>query len=89
MVNSNLTRKLVMQQDGNLVQYDNRGRPVWASNSWDYFKQNELYYCIIQSDGNLVIYNNKHKAKWSSNTWNKMENLFYQLRIKDNGIIAI
>lgn len=88
-MNSTLSRKLIMQPDGNLVLYDNRNRPLWASGSWDYFQSNEFYYCIIQSDGNLVIYNNKHKPKWATDTWNPMDNVQYQLTIKDNGLISI
>ena len=42
-----------MQTDGNLVIYDNRNNPLWASNTNG---ENGNYILILQKDRNLVIY---------------------------------
>ena len=55
--------KLFMQNDGNLVLYDN------ASPKW-YTKTNGHpgAYFILQNDGNAVVYSNKNKPLWATNT---------------------
>ena len=53
---------LVMQADGNLVEYDS-GRPVWASGTSD---ANSTFEA--QADGNFVIYAPGHVARWATNT---------------------
>jgi hypothetical protein len=55
---------LIMQEDGNLVEYG-RGRALWASGT----NGRAVSRVIMQSDGNLVIYGYP-AAQWSSNTWN-------------------
>ncbi len=54
---------LVMQNDGNLVIYENPDapdeEPIWASDDHDsIISQNSLYALRMQDDGNLVIYEN-------------------------------
>ncbi|MQL81564.1 hypothetical protein Taro_014039 [Colocasia esculenta] len=55
---------LIMQEDCNLVLYDN-GRAVWDSGT-----RGRASYCYVsmQSDGNLVIYDNAARPLWASNT---------------------
>jgi hypothetical protein len=53
-----------MQGDGNLVIYDVRGTPLWASNT----NGHAGAYVIAQSDGNLVIYDSANRPLWASNT---------------------
>src|SRR4030042_784156 len=74
--------KLVLQGDGNLVIYNERGLAVWAKGRIkdslpsgekllvDEFirSQNREYTLVLQGDGNLVAYDNQRKALWNSNT---------------------
>jgi hypothetical protein len=55
---------LIMQDDGNLVEYDSAGA-LWASDT-DGVSDD---YVIMQSDGNLVIYAGSGAAVWASGTW--------------------
>jgi len=53
----------IMQDDGNLVLYDQNNQPVWASNT-DGFRGADL---TVQDAGNMVVYL-KGNALWASNT---------------------
>ena len=55
--------RLVMQGDGNLVEYDSAGRALWASNT----SGKSGATVSMQGDGNLVVYYGG-SAVWSSNT---------------------
>ncbi|WP_221348409.1 protein kinase domain-containing protein [Streptomyces beigongshangae] len=55
--------KLVMQEDGNLVSYDENDRPRWATRT-----SGANYRAIFQEDGNLVVHNAEDKPVWASNT---------------------
>jgi len=61
---------LVMQNDGNLVEYKQHRGAVWASNTWrrgaNGGSGNKM---VLQNDGNLVIYDSRNSAIWASNTW--------------------
>lgn len=48
--------------DGNLVLYNNVGRPIWATNRLGGAR------LVLQGDGNLVVYTSAGKALWASNT---------------------
>ncbi|WNI21441.1 hypothetical protein [Streptomyces sp. ITFR-16] len=61
-IEANRTR-LRMQHDGNLVVYDEHGKPRWATMT---FGQN--YQAVFQADGNLVVYNGDGRAVWASKT---------------------
>ncbi|MFF7334893.1 hypothetical protein [Streptomyces sp. NPDC008150] len=55
--------RLVMQSDGNLVIYDENGKPRWASHT---FGSN--YHAVFQGDGNLVVYTSSNSPVWASQT---------------------
>ncbi|MEU6394533.1 protein kinase [Streptomyces sp. NPDC046939] len=55
--------RLVMQKDGNLVSYDEKEQPTWASQT-----SGENYEAVFEQDGNLIVYNAAHESVWSSNT---------------------
>jgi hypothetical protein len=55
--------RLVFQDDGNLVVYDNQNRALWASGT----NGQAASQCIMQTDGNLVIYG-YYNAIWASGT---------------------
>lgn len=61
LTSTNGKYNLIMQEDGNLVLYQNN-QPLWASNT----AGRAVSQCIMQSDGNLVIYGSN--AVWASNT---------------------
>ncbi|WP_052488959.1 hypothetical protein [Streptomyces sp. 150FB] len=56
--------RLTMQGDGNLVVYNEKNNPTWATMT---FGQN--YSAWFQEDGNLVVYTPDHRAVWASNTY--------------------
>ncbi|MEI7031655.1 mannose-binding protein [Streptomyces pratensis] len=55
--------RMTMQQDGNLVVYNERNKPIWAAMT---FGKN--HRAIFQPDGNLVIHNGDDRAIWASKT---------------------
>ncbi|MFJ9623230.1 mannose-binding protein [Streptomyces sp. NPDC101181] len=55
--------RLTMQQDGNLVVYNEHDKPIWAAMT---FGQN--HRAIFQPDGNLVIHNGEDRPIWASKT---------------------
>ncbi|MFD5750497.1 hypothetical protein [Streptomyces sp. NPDC127033] len=54
-------RTLIMQEDGNLVVYDQDRKPRWAAMTGG--KGN---YARFQPDGNLVVYNSGGRPLWAS-----------------------
>ncbi|WP_327250485.1 hypothetical protein [Streptomyces sp. NBC_01244] len=59
--------RLVMQTDGNLVEYKihRYGQSVcWATNTYPYSGN----YAVYQSDGNFVLYTSGGHALWASHT---------------------
>ena len=56
---------LVLQQDGNLVLYQNsRRRPLWATGT----DGTAVERAIMQTDGNFVMYRHNGSPVWASNT---------------------
>ncbi|WP_229821047.1 MULTISPECIES: protein kinase domain-containing protein [Streptomyces] len=55
--------KLIMQEDGNLVAYDEDNQPTWASRTFG-----ENHKAVFQEDGNLVVYTADDKPVWATNT---------------------
>jgi hypothetical protein len=55
-----------MQDDGNLVLYDAKNVPIWASDTWH--KGKAPYHLTLQDDGNLVLYDAENKPTWATNT---------------------
>ncbi|KAF3912472.1 hypothetical protein ABW20_dc0104520 [Dactylellina cionopaga] len=56
-----------MQEDGNLVMYDNsgKGQATWQTNTASPTGDHTVI-CAVQNDGNVVLY--KGTQIWSSNT---------------------
>jgi hypothetical protein len=63
IVSSNGEYQLIMQGDGNLVEYF-QGRALWDSGT----QGHPGAYVIMQGDGNLVVYRPGGVAIWSSHT---------------------
>lgn len=74
--------KLVMQGDGNLVEYIVGGRALWASGT----AGGGATHAVMQSNGNLVLYNAAGAAVWSSNSQGTG---CPQLVIQDDGNVVI
>ncbi|MFD3442282.1 mannose-binding protein [Streptomyces sp. NPDC058685] len=53
--------RMVMQSDGNLVVYNEKGKPIWAAMT---FGAN--HRAVFQQDGNLVIHNADDRPIWAS-----------------------
>lgn len=60
---SRSTTRLVMQTDGNLVQYTGT-KAVWASHT----TRRGATYAAVQTDGNLVVYTAANVPVWASHT---------------------
>jgi uncharacterized protein YkwD len=56
---------LVMQADGNLVEYGN-GHAMWWTGT-----NGPGIYAVLQTDGNLVVYSDSRQPLWSSQTWGR------------------
>jgi hypothetical protein len=56
---------LIMQGDGNLVEYGPGGQAIWNAGTWG----NPGAYAIMQGDGNLVVYSSAGTALWNSGTY--------------------
>jgi len=58
--------KLVMQQDGNAILFDNHNTHIWATNTAG--KGKKPYRLVLQDDGNLVIYSHEGTSTWATKT---------------------
>src|SRR5262249_57785461 len=56
--------QLVMQGDGNLVEYGPGGQVIWHAGT----NGNPGAYATMQGDGNLVVYSPAGTALWNSGT---------------------
>ena len=61
-------KRFVMQTDGNLVMYDERGRALTASNTAIDGALPAGYQVSFQADCNVVIYSDFDRVVWASNT---------------------
>ena len=66
-----------MQGDGNLVEYNGAGVPVWASGTAVSGSR-----AVMQSDGNFVVYNGSNQPLWTSDTGGQPG---AYLRLRDTG----
>ena len=55
---------LKCQNDGNVVLFDGKGTPQWATNSWG--KGSAPYRLILQDDGNVVVKDAEGILVWSA-----------------------
>jgi hypothetical protein len=83
VVSGNGEFRLVLQSDGNLVEYSSESSvPVWASNTYG-----RLSWCLVmQKDGNLVLYDVHGKGVWASDTAGHTGDMMI---IEDDGAITI
>jgi pseudomonalisin len=56
---------LVMQGDGNLVEYRSDGQVMWNTGTYGH----PGAYAVMQSDGNLVVYSSTGQWLWNSYTY--------------------
>lgn len=56
---------LLLQEDGNLVLYDQDRQPVWASGT----DGQQVSDATMQADGNLVLHGPSGDAVWASDTY--------------------
>jgi hypothetical protein len=79
MVSANGWFALVMQTDGNLVEYSGASGAIWNSGTGG----NPGARLVMQYDGNIVIYNSANAAIWSSGTSG-----VNKLQVQDDGNIV-
>jgi Carboxypeptidase regulatory-like domain len=72
--------KLVMQGDGNLVEYEG-STSIWASGT-----SGTGNYAVMQGDGNLVVYSSTNAVKWASGT---SGNAGAFLQLADGGVLSV
>jgi hypothetical protein len=82
IVSPNGQYRLVMQGDGNLVEYNPTWKPVWASGTYG----NPGDHAIMQTDGNFVVYSSTWKPLWASGTYGHPG---AYLMLTDSGTLAI
>jgi hypothetical protein len=73
---------LRMQDDGNLVAYDNQGKGLWSSDTVG----SGAIECVLQSDGNLLLKNRNGRVVWATYT-DGYKNA--KLVIQDDGNLVI
>ncbi|HEX5593817.1 MAG TPA: hypothetical protein VFX35_10765 [Solirubrobacterales bacterium] len=73
--------RLIMQGDGNLVEYVG-ARPLWASDTVGH----PGAWAVMQGDGNLVVYGPDDKALWNSMT---MGNSGARLAMQPDGNLVV
>lgn len=73
--------KLIMQNDGNLVLYDENRQPRWDSGTWN----SPGAFMVFQEDGNLVIYNRDGFAIKQSATFGSG----FNLHVQEDGNVVI
>jgi hypothetical protein len=56
---------LVLQEDGNLVLYDQANQPLWATET----DGQAVARATMQGDGNLVLYSPEGAPVWASDTY--------------------
>jgi len=76
---------LYMQEDGNLVVYEN-GKPLWASGTFG--KGSPPYVLAMQEDGNLVVYGKDVEPVWHLNSAKKGSPP-YVLAMQDDGNLVV
>jgi hypothetical protein len=59
-------KHLILQEDGNLVIYDEQNKPVWTPNTYG----KGVVKAVMQDDGNFVLYTKENKPIWCSKTGN-------------------
>jgi len=79
----NKSDTLLLQTDGNLVEYSASGTALWASNTGG----QTVGYMVMQSDGNMVLYTPNGKAMWASDTGGMGSGL--NLAINPSGVTYI
>ncbi|MCC7009999.1 MAG: hypothetical protein IT184_14425 [Acidobacteria bacterium] len=73
---------LAYQGDGNLVLYDDQGRPIWASHT----DGQSTGVVAMQGDGNLVMYDADGVPRWASDTPGRPGAF---LAVQDDGNVVI
>jgi len=64
LISKNGQYALKMQEDGNLVCYDNQRKALWSSLT----DGSGAIECIMQSDGNLLLKDKNGRVVWATNT---------------------
>src|SRR5262249_39987217 len=74
--------QLIMQGDGNLVDYGPGGQVIWHAGTWGHPGAS----ATMQGDGNLVVYSSAGAALWNSGTYGNPGASF---QLQDNGDAVI
>ena len=83
IVSGDLSFKLVLQSDGNLVQYGKNDTALWATNTQGH---NDIWAVFMQTDGNLVVRDTHCQPLWASRTNGHPGAMFV---VQDDGNLVI
>ncbi|GEM_PF-254391 len=76
---------LLMQGDGNLVQYASSGQALWATGT----SGNSSAHAVLQADGDLVVYGPSGQALWQSGTSGYPGDAGDHLNVGNLGVVAL
>lgn len=65
LISPNGQYTLVLQEDGNLVEYSYGNWATWATETAGL----RIDHATLQLDGNFVLYGQNEQARWASETW--------------------
>jgi len=82
ILTNNAKAYLVLQSDGNLVLYGERGKYLWDSGT----AGQNVYRLVMQGDGNLVLYRANGTAAWHTGTYGRNG---ARLVLQDDGNLVI
>lgn len=76
---------LILQEDGNLVEYYSGSTATWATRT----DRRIIDHATLQTDGNFVLYDDQEEARWASNTvaWGSTWNAAYKMVLANDGYI--
>ena len=83
IVSADMGFKLVLQSDGNLVQYGKNDTALWATNTQGH---NDIWAVFMQTDGNLVVRDTHCQPLWASRTNGHPGAMFV---VQDDGNLVI
>ncbi len=75
---------MVMQTDGNLVEYNSSGSAIWAT---DTAGTGSNDFLAMQSDGNMVVYSASGSPLWQSGTYGIGEGTIYLALQGDSNVV--
>lgn len=87
LTSANGAYRATIQDDGNLVIYDNNNNTVWATFQYSGSGKTDNRL-VMQADGNLVAYSQDDKLLWASGT-DRAKGPAFSLKLNNDGTLSI